>query len=66
MVMEHCNRLLREAAESLSLETFKTHLSMILCNLVEVNLLWQSVGLDDLQRSPPAPNILLFKMHLCL
>ncbi|KFO11015.1 hypothetical protein N312_12254, partial [Balearica regulorum gibbericeps] len=34
MVTEHWNRLPREAVESPSLEIFKTHLVMILCNLL--------------------------------
>ncbi|PKU36605.1 hypothetical protein llap_13091 [Limosa lapponica baueri] len=33
-VAEHWNRLLREVVESPSLETFKTHLDMFLCNLL--------------------------------
>ena len=33
-VMEHWNRLPREAVQSLALETFKTHLDAYLCNLV--------------------------------
>ncbi|PKU41835.1 hypothetical protein llap_7866 [Limosa lapponica baueri] len=31
----------REVVESPSLETFKTHLDMFLCNLLWVDLLWQ-------------------------
>ena len=33
-VMEHWNRLPREAVKSPSLEVFKTHLDAFLCNLV--------------------------------
>ena len=33
-VMEHCNRLPREAVESPSLEIFNTHLDTYLCNLL--------------------------------
>ena len=33
-VTEHWNRLPREAVESPSLETFKTHLDVTLCNLL--------------------------------
>jgi len=33
-VMEHWNRLSREAVESPSLETFKTHLDKVLCSLL--------------------------------
>ena len=33
-VMEHWNRLPREVVKSPSLETFRTHLSTHLCNLV--------------------------------
>ncbi|GAB0184879.1 hypothetical protein GRJ2_000953200 [Grus japonensis] len=33
-VTEHWNRLHREAVESPSLEIFKTHLDMLLCNLL--------------------------------
>ena len=57
-VTEPWNRLPREVVESPSLETFKTHLGVVLCNLVQVNLLWQGVGLDDLQRSLPTSVIL--------
>ncbi|PKU33870.1 hypothetical protein llap_15826 [Limosa lapponica baueri] len=52
-VAEPWKRLPREVVESLSLETFKTHLDMFLCNLLWVDLLWQGVGLEDLQRSLP-------------
>ncbi|PKU29481.1 hypothetical protein llap_20215 [Limosa lapponica baueri] len=52
---EPWKRLPREVVESSSLETFKTHLDTFLCNLLWVDLLWQGVGLDDLQRSLPTP-----------
>ncbi|PKU44629.1 hypothetical protein llap_5065 [Limosa lapponica baueri] len=52
-VAEPWNRLPREVVESPSLETFKPRLDMFLCNLLQVTLLWQGVGLDDLQRSLP-------------
>lgn len=35
---EHWNRLPRDAVESPPLETLKTHLDAILCNLLQVNL----------------------------
>ena len=38
-VTEHWDRLPREAVESPSLEIFKTHLDVILCNLLWVTLL---------------------------
>ena len=40
-VMEHWNRLLREAVEPSSLEIFKTHLDSVLCSLLWVTLLRQ-------------------------
>ncbi|PKU44934.1 hypothetical protein llap_4747 [Limosa lapponica baueri] len=40
-VAEHWNKLPREVVESPSLETFKTHLDMFLCNLLYVDPLWQ-------------------------
>jgi len=57
-VMEHRNRLPREAVDSPSLGLFKTHLDAVLCSLLWVTLLWQGVGLDDPQRSLPTPTIL--------
>ncbi|PKU31953.1 hypothetical protein llap_17743 [Limosa lapponica baueri] len=45
-VAEHWNRLPREVVEPPSLETFKTHLDKFLCNLLQVDLLWQGLGLD--------------------
>uniref|UniRef100_A0A8C3JGV2 Uncharacterized protein n=1 Tax=Calidris pygmaea TaxID=425635 RepID=A0A8C3JGV2_9CHAR len=48
-------RVVPEVVESPSLETFKTHLDMFLCNLLWVDLLWQGVGLDGLWRSLPTP-----------
>lgn len=40
-VTEHWKRLLRDVGESLFLETFKTHLDVIMCSLLQVNLLQQ-------------------------
>jgi len=40
-VMEHWNRLPREAVDSPSLEIFKTHLDKVLCSLLRVTLLRQ-------------------------
>ncbi|PKU41208.1 hypothetical protein llap_8493 [Limosa lapponica baueri] len=57
-VAEPWKRLPREVVESPSLETFKPRLDTFLCNLLWVDLLWQRVGLDDLQRSFPTPTIL--------
>ncbi|PKU45429.1 hypothetical protein llap_4252 [Limosa lapponica baueri] len=54
-VAEPWKRLPREVVESPSLETFKPHLDTFLCNLLWVDLLWQGVGLDGLQRSLPTP-----------
>ncbi|GAB0180976.1 hypothetical protein GRJ2_000562900 [Grus japonensis] len=54
-VTEPWDRLPREVVESPSLERFQTRLDAILCNLLWVILLWQGVGLDDLQRSLPNP-----------
>ena len=57
-VTEPWPRLPREAVESPSLETFKTHLDKFLCSLLWVTLLRQGVGLGDPQRSLPTPTIL--------
>ncbi|PKU32530.1 hypothetical protein llap_17166 [Limosa lapponica baueri] len=54
-VAEPWKRLPREVVESPSLETFKPHLDTFLWDLLWVDLLWQGVGLDDLQRSLPTP-----------
>ncbi|GAB0181035.1 translation initiation factor IF-2-like [Grus japonensis] len=54
-VTEPWDRLPREVVESPSPERFQTRLDAILCNLLWVILLWQGVGLDDLQRSLPTP-----------
>ena len=43
-----------------SLETLKMHLDTTLCNLLEVNLLQQGVGLGELQGSLPALTSLSF------
>ncbi|PKU34536.1 hypothetical protein llap_15159 [Limosa lapponica baueri] len=52
-VAEPWKRLPREVVESPSLETFQTGLDTFLCKLLWVDLLWQGVGLDDLQRPLP-------------
>jgi len=57
-LMEHWNRLPREAVESPSLEIFQTHLDKVLCSRLWVTLLGQGVGLGDPQRSLPTPNTL--------
>ena len=57
-VMEHWNRLPREAVESPSLEIFKTRLDAVLCSLLWVTLLGQGVGLGDPQRPLPTPTAL--------
>jgi len=46
---EYWNKLSRETVESPSLEIFKTHMDMILCNLLSV-LLHDMVGPDNFQR----------------
>jgi len=43
-VMEDWTRMPREVVESPSLETFKTRLDMVLCNLLWVTLLRQGFG----------------------
>ena len=57
-VTEHWTRLPREVVDSPSLEILKTHLDAVLCSLLWVTLLRQGAGLDDPQRSLPAPTIL--------
>ncbi|PKU43397.1 hypothetical protein llap_6303 [Limosa lapponica baueri] len=57
-VTEPWNRLPREGVESPSLEVFKSRLDVLLSSLLWVDLLWQGVGLDDLQKSLPTPVIL--------
>jgi len=57
-VTEPWPRLPREVVESPSLEIFQTRLDVVLCSLLWVTLLRQGVGLDDPQRSLPAPNLL--------
>ena len=59
-VMEHWNRLPREAVESPSLQIFQTCLYKVLCSLLWVTLLRQGVGLSDPQRSLLTPTILWF------
>ena len=54
-VTELWNRLPREAVESPSLEIFKTCLDIALSSLLWVSLLWQGVGLGELQRALPTP-----------
>lgn len=53
---EHWNWLSREVMECLSLERFKPHLDVFLCKLFQVTaFLGRGGGLDNLQRSLPAP-----------
>ena len=58
-VTEHCNGLPREVVGSPSLETFKTHLDMFLCDLIKAFLLrrGRGIGLDDLARFLPNPDV---------
>jgi len=58
---EYWNRLPRY---SLSLEIFKSHFGMVLGNLLEMVLLEQGVGPDNLQRSLPASNEFWFYENL--
>jgi len=59
-VTEHWPRLPRGAVESPSLEIFQPQLAAVLCSLLWVTLLWQEVGLGDLQGSLPTPAMLGF------
>ena len=56
-VPEQWNRLPREVVQSPHLEIFKTHLDILLFNLLPGNCFRRWVGLDDLQRSLPTPVI---------
>jgi len=57
-VMEHWNRLPREAVESPSLEIFQAHLDAYLGNLLQGTCFGRGVGPNDLLRSLPTPTIL--------
>jgi len=59
-VMEHWNRLPREAMESSSSETFERHRYMVLGDLLWIYLLEQRVGPNGLQESLPMSTILCF------
>lgn len=52
-VPEHWQGLSREAVESPSLGTLRSHLAIVLGDWLQVVLLEQGVGPDALQRSPP-------------
>lgn len=49
-VAEHWHMLPKEAMESPSLESFKSHLNIVWGNWIHVALLEQAVGSDNLQR----------------
>ncbi|XP_056185618.1 PHD finger protein 7-like [Falco biarmicus] len=49
-----------EAVEPPPLQTCQHHLDTILCSLLQEDLLLPGVGLDDLQRSPPALTMVWF------
>lgn len=51
-------QLPREGVEFSPLEEPQTHLGVVPYHLLQVTLLWQRVGLGDLQRSIPTPPIL--------
>jgi len=58
-VMEHWNRLPRDAVDSPSLEIFKTRLDKVLCKpALGDPVSARGGGLDDPQRSLPTPTIL--------
>ena len=63
-VMEHWNRLPREAVESPSMEIFKTSLDAYLCNLLQGVCFSRQLGLNDLLRTLPTPLILWYGEHV--
>lgn len=63
--LEQQNRLPIKVVESLSLEILKTHLNVLLCNLLQRTCF--SMGMAQvIPRVPPAPMILQFCIFLCL
>ena len=57
-VMEHWDRVPREAVESPSMEIFKTRLDTYLCDLLYGTCFGRQFGLVDLLKSLPTPAIL--------
>jgi len=57
-LMEHWNRLPREAVESLSLEIFKAYLDTYCATFCRESASAGGVGLSDLLRTIPTPAIL--------
>lgn len=53
-VFKHWIRLPRKAVYSPSMEILKSWVDTALSNLLQLPLLWSGVGLDVLQRCPPA------------